>query len=460
MRNPVRVDFPVARPPARPGRPAQLLGALAILAAVVSGGLPGASSATGDSRLTAAGRGIATSLTVAFPTDLTSERPSTVTVRILVHGSPGLGGHPQATLSATATTTTTPTSGTTSPTSATTTSPPSTTSPTSTTTTSPTNGLFAGAVLTIDRLGTDGHWQLLGSGSADRNGTFRTPVTVWRSITVRARFTGTALLAASRAVTVVGWARPLAAEVVLPAGGPSPTAPHPDGLPPRGAGAAATVQPVSDAIWSRMRGYSWHPGCLPRSTLRYVTVNYWGFDGYRYRGQLVVRAAVATRVVTAFSALYDRRFPIRLMVLPDWFGHSPNHVGANDYAQMAADNTSAFNCRYVVGKEAWHVLSPHATGMAIDINTWENPYSSRKGPRPDAWYLRNRPTGFSTLFYPRATQTTTFTHLGWQWGGSWSRGTDYQHFEMHSVPGTTSTARTPEETLAAAIDRAVDWSGE
>ena len=42
---------------------------------------------------------------------------------------------------------------------------------------------------------------------------------------------------------------------------------------------------------------------------------------------------------------------------------------------MAADNTSAFNCRYAVapGPKRWSV---HAYGEAIDVNTVENPYSN------------------------------------------------------------------------------------
>ncbi len=38
---------------------------------------------------------------------------------------------------------------------------------------------------------------------------------------------------------------------------------------------------------------------------------------------------------------------------------------------MAADNTSAFNCRFVAGTTRW---SMHAYGKAIDLNPVENPY--------------------------------------------------------------------------------------
>ena len=53
-------------------------------------------------------------------------------------------------------------------------------------------------------------------------------------------------------------------------------------------------------------------------------------------------------------------------------------------ASMAADNTSAFNCRRVAGSDRW---SAHAYGAAIDINPVENPVPDRRlgrAPRPGA----------------------------------------------------------------------------
>jgi hypothetical protein len=146
-----------------------------------------------------------------------------------------------------------------------------------------------------------------------------------------------------------------------------------------------------------MQGRSWHAGCPARSSLRLLQVNHWGFDGYRYRGRLIVRSDVADAFAAAFRELYDRRYPIRQIVLPDAFGRQWNGVGANDLGSMAADNTSAFNCRYVDGKERQRALSPHAGGRALDLNPWENPYRSVVGPLPNAWYLAHRPAGHPPL---------------------------------------------------------------
>ncbi len=153
----------------------------------------------------------------------------------------------------------------------------------------------------------------------------------------------------------------------------------------RGAGANPVVSAVPSAVWRSMTGRTWHAGCpLGRSGLRLIRINYWGFDGYRYRGEMVISSAVARRAAAALEDMYDGRYPIRRMYRVDRFGWSKKLHGANDYASMRADNTSAFNCRSVVNKPS--VLSPHARGRAVDVNTWENPYRSATGLVPNTWW--------------------------------------------------------------------------
>lgn len=152
-----------------------------------------------------------------------------------------------------------------------------------------------------------------------------------------------------------------------------------------GAGANPVITPLPDAVWRSMVGRSWHPGCpVGRSGLRLVAVNYWDFTGYRRRGELVVADEVAGQVAAAVAELHQRRIPIRRMVRVDRFGWSKRLRGADDYASMAAGNTSAFNCRDVVGRPG--VRSPHAWGRSVDINPWENPFRSRHGLVPNGWW--------------------------------------------------------------------------
>ena len=128
---------------------------------------------------------------------------------------------------------------------------------------------------------------------------------------------------------------------------------------------------IDDALAARMSA-SWRPGCpVELADLRYVSVTYHGFDGADHQGELVVAASVADAVVAVFDQLYDNGYPIASMRLVDDFG-------ASDDASMAADNTSAFNCRPVTGGGGW---SEHSYGTAIDLNPSRKPVRQRRyGP--------------------------------------------------------------------------------
>ena len=218
------------------------------------------------------------------------------------------------------------------------------------------------------------------------------------------------------------------AVVATPPGAPEPRVRFPTLQPLAvGTGAHVLVSPIPTAVWALMQRATWSPGCVPRASLRYLTVNYWGFDGVRYRGEMVVRSDVAAKVAQVLTLMYDTRYPVRLMALPDHFGRTPGgYPGANDYAQMAADNTSAFNCRYADGAEATHRWSLHAQGRTLDINPFENPDSTG---RPDSWYLVHRTPSNRAVLFSSSAVTRAFTSRGWFWGGLWRGTVDYQHFE-------------------------------
>jgi hypothetical protein len=179
---------------------------------------------------------------------------------------------------------------------------------------------------------------------------------------------------------------PFGTPVRLPAGAPAPRVRLPAQPAASGVGLNAVVTPIPDDVWASMVGRSWHSGCpVGRDGLRLIRMNYWGYDGYRYRGELVVNAAIAGKTVSAFGGLYAHQFPIRSMYRVDRFGWSHRLGGADDYASMAAGNTSAFNCRDVVGRPGR--TSPHASGRSVDINPWENPYASTGGWVPNSWWV-------------------------------------------------------------------------
>jgi hypothetical protein len=166
-------------------------------------------------------------------------------------------------------------------------------------------------------------------------------------------------------------------------------------------------------------GASYHAGCpVGPAQLRRLRLSYWGFDGQPHTGTLVVHADAVDAMAGAFRRLYDARFPIRQMLTVD-------HYGADDRASMAADNTSAFNCRFVSGTTRW---SQHAFGHAIDVNTIENPYvqGSYVSPPAGAAYT-DRSKIRPGMAYDGGALVEAFAAVGWQWGGRWSTP-DYQHF--------------------------------
>jgi hypothetical protein len=181
---------------------------------------------------------------------------------------------------------------------------------------------------------------------------------------------------------------PPIAPVSLPRGAPRPRR----SLPPQrhavGKGPNAKISRIPGGVWRQMTGRSWHSGCpVGRAGLRLIRINYWDYTGYRRRGELVVASGVARQIAGALKDMYAAELPIRAMYRVDRFGWSARLGGANDFASMSAGNTSAFNCREVVGRPG--VRSPHSYGRSLDINPWENPYRSPRGVFPNTWWLRH-----------------------------------------------------------------------
>jgi D-alanyl-D-alanine carboxypeptidase len=188
-------------------------------------------------------------------------------------------------------------------------------------------------------------------------------------------------------------------------------------------GYRASIQTIDTATANAMIGVSWHRGCPVRiPDLRRVELTNWGFDGVRHRGELIVHKSVAHSVVDVFHMLYSMRFPIRTMLPVDYFG-------ADDNASMAADNTSAFNCRPITGSTSG--FSVHSYGMAVDVNTLENPYVKGTLVQPPAGKaFTDRATVRPGMIRHGDRVWRAFTTHGFTWGGDWKSLKDYQHFEV------------------------------
>lgn len=189
-------------------------------------------------------------------------------------------------------------------------------------------------------------------------------------------------------------------------------------------GPAVSVTRIPNRVWRQMTGISWHRGCpIGRDGLRLIRVNYWAYDGYRRRGEMVVNARAVGPVTGALKEMYRRKLPIRSMYRVDRFGWSKKLGGGNDYKSMAAGNSSAFNCRSVVNKPG--VRSPHSYGGAVDLNTWENPYRSRTGIVPNTWwqYHSHPRVAWRSGSHP-VVQLMRRNGLRWTYGNG-----DTQHFD-------------------------------
>ena len=181
------------------------------------------------------------------------------------------------------------------------------------------------------------------------------------------------------------------------------------------------VTRIGPELRKRMTGLSWHRGCpVGLAQLRMLRVDHWGFDGQVHRGRLVVDGDSAGRILRVMHSLYRLHFPIRRMRLVDAYG-------ADDHRSMDADNTSAFNCRFVAGTSRW---SEHAYGQAIDLNPRENPYVTASGhvsPPAGARYV-DRSRRVPGLIHRNGPVVAAFADAGWEWGGNWPWPKDYQHF--------------------------------
>jgi hypothetical protein len=180
----------------------------------------------------------------------------------------------------------------------------------------------------------------------------------------------------------------------------------------------ASVRPLPSAFRSAMS--SWRPGCpVAPGELRLLSVTYLGFDGRAHLGRLVVNATAARPLASVFERLYDVRFPIRRIEPVDVYG-------ADDYASIEADNTSAFNCRPATGSSRW---SMHAYGLALDLNPLENPYvNGGRTSHPRSRPYLDRSLELRGMVHEGDAVVRAFASIGWGWGGRWSDPTDYQHF--------------------------------
>ena len=190
-------------------------------------------------------------------------------------------------------------------------------------------------------------------------------------------------------------------------------------LPGRGY-ASRIVSPAPRSVVARS---TWAPGCpVARAQLAWLRLTFRGFDARRHTGELLVHAVVARGVDLVFRRLWQARFPMEQVVIVRSIDEEAPPTGDGN-------GTGGFVCRATTGGTSY---SQHAYGLAIDVNTFQNPYF-RDGlviPERASSYLDRgwvRP-GMVTADGP---VVTAFREIGWHWGGDWTTLKDYQHFSAN-----------------------------
>lgn len=182
---------------------------------------------------------------------------------------------------------------------------------------------------------------------------------------------------------------------------------------------------ISDEVFARIKGISYGDDCtIPRDELRYLRVLHCNKQGDILVGELICNRAIAEDLIEIFKALYRERYPIERMVLVDEYG-------ADDNRSMAANNSSAFNFRFISGTKR---LSNHSWGLAVDINPLYNPYVKSINGRTSVEPIEGEPYVDRQQSHPYIIKEgdllyREFTSRGFTWGGSWQDRKDYQHFE-------------------------------
>jgi D-alanyl-D-alanine carboxypeptidase len=194
------------------------------------------------------------------------------------------------------------------------------------------------------------------------------------------------------------------------------------------AGFHSSIKPLPSSLKKELKaGGFWHKGCpVPLSGLRLLTVTHRGFDKHNHTGQLIVNRSAASGLRDVFHQLYRLHFPIHHMRISDYYGPKSGRPKDDDV-------TESFECREAAaspctGNGTTGSFSMHAYGLAVDVNTVENPYvgcGMTHDPRGKR-YL-NRSKHRRGMVTPRVV--SAFRSIGWGWGGAWSGNTkDYQHF--------------------------------
>ena len=206
---------------------------------------------------------------------------------------------------------------------------------------------------------------------------------------------------------------------------PTPS-PSPTPVPEKNYDEEFYMTEITDEILERIKGKSYPEGAtISLDDLRWCHVVHYGFDGEIHEGEIIVNKAIAEDTLEIFKELFDIKYEIEKIRLIDEYG-------ADDEKSMEDNNSSSF-CYRTIAETT--VLSNHALGLAIDINTLYNPYVyTRKDgtlflqPENAADYVDREQENPHFIKNGDECYNIFIAH-GFTWGGDWNTKKDYQHFE-------------------------------
>ncbi|MDN4476884.1 M15 family metallopeptidase [Demequina sp. SYSU T00192] len=178
------------------------------------------------------------------------------------------------------------------------------------------------------------------------------------------------------------------------------------------------ISAIPDDVLARS---SWREECpVEPEDLAYIVMPFWGFDLQPHTGEMITSAAHAEEVAAVFEQMYVREFPIEEMRVTTWDEVRGDHTGDLNV-------TISFECRKVTG--GYDVWSEHASGLAIDINPFHNPWVRDGYVFPElAGAYRDREWLRPGMIETQRQIIRDFAAAGWEWGGTWTDLDDWMHF--------------------------------
>jgi D-alanyl-D-alanine carboxypeptidase len=181
------------------------------------------------------------------------------------------------------------------------------------------------------------------------------------------------------------------------------------------------ISEIPENVKRLMVNKSWHNGCpLPLNKLAYIKLSYWGFDNKTHLGELIVYKDIARNTVDTFKELFQIRFPIESIQLPEKLPERSSISKDN--------NTSAFYCQK--DAQSPDKYSSHSYGIAIDINPVYNPSiiaNNKVYPESGRTYL-DRNLKHEGMIKEGDPAFEILAKFGWYWGAYFPE-VDYQHFQ-------------------------------